>query len=244
MAKKRFDDDQQSELSGSTAARQAKRELAKATRGMSEEEAQAAIANSAELTELLHTSKRMRGNRTGPRPQGINDYQEQRAAFKGIDARETLWQRPEKNIDGLARKAIRTQQNLARGVDVVAAILTMQNALSDEWSFRKGDAQERVSVRAKSGHGKLRGIFAQIGGIPPLPPSALSQSGESVVLQRNGDPKDIVSIPCLSDAAMQHRGAGRQLSRQESEGIEKKIGVHPSDLVDAYQEKFSPGGIN
>lgn len=242
MAKNRSNQDSHAEQGGATAARQAKRELAKATRGMGEEEAQEFIASNPELSALVETSKLMRGNRTGPRQQGLSPHQEAKMAFayeNGGSYAEPK-QREGKNIDGLARKAIRTQQNMARGVDVVAALLTLKGALSDDWSFRSADGDDKVSIRAKNGHGKLRGIFEEIKGLPSLPRSALSHSGESIVLQRNGNPNDIVSIPCLGDGNIEHRSTGRQLSRQESMGIQRVIGIDPNKLVNDYRELLGP----
>lgn len=246
MAKDRSNQDSHSGQGGATAARQAKRELARATRGMSDKDASEAIANNPELSALLETSQLKRGNRTGPRPQGLSPHQEAKMAFARENGR--AYTEPKKkeggNNDRLARRAMRTEQNLARGVDVVVALLSLKGAFSDDWSFRAGEGDEKVSVRAKNGHGKLRGIFDGIGGIPSLPRSALSHSGESIVLQRNGNPRDIVSIPCLGDQNMEQRSTGRQLSRQESEGIQKKIGVHPSKLVEEYREIFGLDGMN
>lgn len=246
MAKNRSHQDSHAGQGGATAARQAKRELAKATRDMSEEEASEAIANSTELSALLETSKLMRGNRTGPRQQGLSPHQEAKMAFARENGR--AYTEPKKkeggNNDGPARKAIRTQQNLARGVDVVVALLSLKGAFSDDWSFRAGEGDEKVSVRAKNGHGKLRGIFDEIKGLPSLPRSALSHSGESIVLQRNGNPNDIVSIPCLGDQNMVQRSTGRQLSHQESMGIQRVIGIDPNKLVNDYREQFGLDRMN
>lgn len=229
-----------------TAARQAKRELRKATRGMTEEQAFEAITASDELSDLMTVSQRKPGNKTGPRPQGMSNYQMEKRAHQemnGIQLSEPKPKKHEKNIDGLARKAMRTRQEHAHGVDVVAALLKMKGALGDEWSFRAEAPDSKISTGAKNGHEKLRSVFEAIKGIPSLPKSALSQSGESIVLQRNGDRRDIVSIPCLTDRNQQHRGAGRQLSRQESEGIAEKIGKHPTELVEEYLERFGLKGM-
>lgn len=242
MAKKRFQNSAHGEQGGSTAARQAKRELAKATRGMSEEEAQTAIESNPELSALYETSKLMRGNRTGPRPQGLSPYQEEKLARARADGatvhHNAIQKKHEKNIDGKARKAMRTAQEHARGVDVVAAILS----LSNQWEFRSGAPDKKISIGADNGHGKLRGVFLKVEGIPPLPKTALSQTGESVVLQRKGDPQEILTIPCLTDESHKLRGAGRKLSRQESEGIKEKIGIHPTDLVKRYRFQFGMNG--
>jgi hypothetical protein len=243
MAKKRFTIERSgyAQANTNTEARQARREIDKATRGMTDEQRDAAILASPELSDLMEIAQRKPGNKTGPRPQGLSNYQVQKREHmlaNGMEVRAPKEKKHEKNIDGLARKAIRTEQVHARGVDVVAAILS----LSDEWEFRSGAPDKKISIGADNGHGKLRSVFLGIKGIPELPKSALSKSGESVILQRYGNPQDIVSIPCLTDQNQGQRGAGRKLSRQESEGIAEKIGIHPTELVARYKSQFSYDG--
>lgn len=221
-------------------ARLAQRELRKATRGMSEDEAQVFISENEELSSLKETAQKKTGNKTGPRPQGLSKHMNNgEISYPEYGAEQPMpRKKDEKNIDGLARRAMRTAQEHALGVKVVAALLT----LSNEWSFRSGAPNGKISIGAKNGHGKLRRVFLNIDGIPPLPPSALSKSGESIVLQRHGNPHDIVSIPCLTDQNQGQRGTSRQLSRQESEGIAEKIGIHPTELVEKYKAQFDLNG--
>lgn len=212
----------------------AKRKL----RGKTDEE----IAASNDLSDLATLVGRKTGNKTGPRPQGLDKKGKRLKAYFGDDFVPRI-KREGPNIDTKARRAKRTKRIHARGTDVVEALMHLEaphrGKLVQEWKFRSAGGPTKMPHKTAENFRKLSRYFAKhADGLPDLPQTAVSKTAESLVLEhawkKSGGNPVTVSIICIDNKNKDGRGPGRLLNQQECQGIERVTGHDPNALVDAY----------
>lgn len=181
-----------------------------------------------EIAEWERIADSKSGNKTGPRPQGMNKFWKERNAHREEIGRAPKQNPLEKgpNIDGVARRAKRTEKKHARGVDIVTTLLTGE--LSREWQLRSHPEPQKMTPQAERYYNRLKKHFSRLSDMPELTRAALSKTGQSVILQHKWRDAEeggtlTVSVPCINTRS---NGIDRQLSQQECEGIQRVTGLN------------------